>query len=203
MGSDAELRRLEKKIQKKEMERAGGAKPAEKEKEKKPAHKPAEGPRAKVIIRVADTNLDADRKVRRAIMEVKGVGPMFANAVANACGFGDKPVKELSEAEIKKLEDIMANPGSYGIPAWVMNRRSDPQTGENRHLIVSNLDFARTMDINEMKKWKTYKGVRHAAGLPVRGQRTRSSFRGKGTTVGVQRKKEQPAKAGEKKEEKK
>ncbi|HDD46536.1 MAG TPA: 30S ribosomal protein S13, partial [Candidatus Aenigmarchaeota archaeon] len=43
------------------------------------------------------------------------------------------------------------------------------------------------LDINFMKKIKTYKGIRHALGLPVRGQRTRSSFR-KGRTIGVKRK---------------
>jgi len=43
-------------------------------------------------------------------------------------------------------------------------------------------------DLNRMKKMKSYKGVRHQLGLPVRGQRTKSSFR-KGTSLGVQRKK--------------
>ncbi len=201
MGSDAELKRLEKKIAKKEAEKTGKA--PEKKEEKKPAPRPAEGARAKKIIRVADTNIDADKNVLRAVMEIKGVGPMFANAVANVCGFREKFIRDLGEEEIRKLEDIMANPAKYGIPAWMLNRRGDPQTGEDRHLIVSNLDFTRTMDINEMKKWKTYKGVRHSYGLPVRGQRTRSSFRQKGKTVGVKRKKEEPAKAGDKKQEKK
>ncbi len=194
MGSDAELRRLEKKIAKKEAEKAG--QPIEKKGEKKPAPRPAEATRAKKIVRIADTNIDADKHVFRALMEIKGVGPMFANAVANVCGFREKFIRDLGEGEIEKLEDIMANPAKYGIPAWMLNRRGDPQTGEDRHLIVSNLDFARAMDINEMKKWKTYKGVRHSLGLPVRGQRTRSSFRQKGKTVGVKRKKEGPARAG-------
>ena len=38
-----------------------------------------------------------------------------------------------------------------------------------------------------MKKLKTYKGIRHQAKLPLRGQRTKGSFR-KGTIVGVKRK---------------
>ena len=38
-----------------------------------------------------------------------------------------------------------------------------------------------------MKKIKSYKGMRHAYGLPVRGQRTRGNFR-KGVTVGVMKK---------------
>lgn len=202
MGSDAELRRLEKKIQKKEAERKG--QPVEKNKEeKKPAPRPSEGIRAKRIVRVADTNLNADKRIARAVREIKGVGFQMANAVAKVCGFKEKFVSDLSEEEIKKLEDIMANPSKYGIPSWMLNRRRDPQTGEDRHLIVSDLDFTRSMDINEMKKWKTYKGVRHALGLPVRGQRTRSSFRQKGITVGVKRKKEEPGKAGAGRQEKK
>ncbi|MEK6867257.1 MAG: 30S ribosomal protein S13, partial [Nanoarchaeota archaeon] len=37
-----------------------------------------------------------------------------------------------------------------------------------------------------LKKIKAYRGMRHAAGLPTRGQRTRSNFRkNKGKTVGV------------------
>ena len=42
-----------------------------------------------------------------------------------------------------------------------------------------------------MKKIRSYKGVRHTFGLPVRGQSTKSNFRknkGKGS-LGVQRKK--------------
>ena len=40
-----------------------------------------------------------------------------------------------------------------------------------------------------MKKIHSYKGIRHESGLPVRGQRTRSSFR-TGGIVGVSKKKE-------------
>jgi small subunit ribosomal protein S13 len=202
MGSDAELRRLEKKLEKKEAEKTGKA-PEKKKEEKKPVvQKPAET-KVKKIVRVADTNVDGDKVVAVAVREIKGIGPMFANAVAAVSGFGDRKLSELTEEEVRKLEEILSSPVKHGIPVWMLNRRGDPQTAENRHLIASSLDFARSTDINEMKKWKTYKGVRHASGLPVRGQRTRSSFRTKGKTVGVQRKKEEPAKAGAKKEEKK
>jgi small subunit ribosomal protein S13 len=40
-----------------------------------------------------------------------------------------------------------------------------------------------------MKKIRSYKGMRHAYGLPVRGQRTKSKFRkNKGKVKGVKRK---------------
>jgi small subunit ribosomal protein S13 len=46
-----------------------------------------------------------------------------------------------------------------------------------------------------MKRIRSYKGVRHSLGLPVRGQRTRSNFRkNKGKVLGVKRK--EGAKAG-------
>lgn len=44
---------------------------------------------------------------------------------------------------------------------------------------------------------RAYRGVRHQHGLPVRGQRTRGSFR-KNKTVGVQKKKAMAARAGKK-----
>ena len=56
-------------------------------------------------------------------------------------------------------------------------------------MIGADLEMAKRKDISMMKKLGSYKGMRHRAGLPVRGQRTRSSFRhGKGA-VGVSKKK--------------
>ena len=46
----------------------------------------------------------------------------------------------------------------------------------------------REFDIKRMKKIKSYKGARHSAGQPVRGQRTRSHFRSRGKAVGVTKK---------------
>jgi small subunit ribosomal protein S13 len=44
-------------------------------------------------------------------------------------------------------------------------------------------------DIKRLRKIKSYRGIRHASKLPVRGQRTRANFRRKGHAVGVKRKK--------------
>ena len=94
------------------------------------------------------------------------------------------------------MEETLKNPTKFGIPAWVMNRRRDLVTGEDVHLVGADLEFAQKQDIKRMIDIKSYKGVRHMFGLPVRGQRTRSSFR-KGRTVGVVRKKVMPAKKRE------
>lgn len=139
------------------------------------------------IIRVMETNLDGNRPVRRAIRRVRGVSFMFSNAVSHKIDFADRKLGEIGDSEMQKLEDVITNPQKYGIPQWMCNRRTDPVTGVDRHLTVSSLEFAKKMDINEMKKKKTYKGIRHTEHLTVRGQRTRGSFR-KGKVVGVSRK---------------
>ena len=67
------------------------------------------------------------------------------------------------------------------------------ETGNDGHLLTSDLDFTKDNDIKRMRKIKSYRGNRHTRGLPVRGQRTRGSFR-KGKTVGVSKRKDQPGK---------
>ena len=152
------------------------------------AKKQAEDKGIRNIVRVLETNLDGSKPVSLAIRRVKGVSFMLSNAICQKFDAPGKKVGDLTEAEIKNLEDIITDPMKHGIPIWMLNRRSDPETGTDRHLSVSTLDFTRGMDINEMKKKKSYRGVRHIQNLPVRGQRTRGSFR-KGKVVGVSKKK--------------
>ncbi len=136
------------------------------------------------VIRVGETNLDGSKPVITAIRTIKGVSFSYASAVSKAFGKGGTKVSELSEEEIKKLEDIITNPGNHGIPGWMYNRRRDPDSGNDAHLTTSQLQFKQRMDVNKQKKIKSYRGVRHMFGLPVRGQRTRGAFR-KGKLVGV------------------
>lgn len=161
----------------------------------KPKGKPAPtGPKMLQVMRLVETNLEGRKPVADAIRSIMGVGHQFSNAVVHVGGFKGA-LGDLSEADLRRLEDIIAHPEKHGIPAWLYNRRHDPALGGDRHISVSTLDFIQKQDINEMKKIRAYKGVRHGLGLPARGQRTRSSGRGK-SVVGVQRKKAEPAKAG-------
>lgn len=144
------------------------------------------------IIRIVETNLDGNKPVESAIKSIRGIGDMFAHAIATASGIGRKKIAELSDDEVKALVDVIQHPENHSIPSWLYNRRFDPVTGKDMHLAASKLQFTQRNDINEMKKMKSYKGVRHAAGLPVRGQRTKGAFR-KGKTVGVSKKKQLPA----------
>lgn len=141
------------------------------------------------IVRLAETNIDGSKPVMAALRSVKGISFMMSNIISLKSGFGNRKLADLSDGELKNLEEIIVNPDKHGIPAWMLNRRSDPRTGNDSHLSVSNLDFTNKMDIDKMKKFKSYRGVRHINHLPVRGQRTRGSFRRSGKTVGVSKKK--------------
>jgi small subunit ribosomal protein S13 len=147
------------------------------------------------IVRIAEIDVEGDKKLKNAVFKIKGVGKSLSKAFIVASGLDpDAMIGSMNDEQLKKLEDVMKNPLKYGIPYHMLNRRFDPQTGEHKHLISSELTFANRSDIDSMKKMRSYKGIRHELGQPVRGQRTRSSFR-TGAQVGVVKKKLAPGAA--------
>jgi len=94
----------------------------------------------------------------------------------------------ISDQDVRKIEEVLANPVKYGIPKWMVNRQKDVSSGEYLHLTGSDLTLAIKTDIDDMRRMKSYRGIRHALGLKVRGQHTKTTGR-KGQTVGVRRKK--------------
>ncbi|MEM5834933.1 MAG: 30S ribosomal protein S13 [Candidatus Aenigmatarchaeota archaeon] len=159
----------------------------EKVKEKIKVLKPK---KAKAIVRVAGTDLEGEKQAWIALKKIKGIGFTMSRAICKAAGIDPKiKLKDLDEKQIEKIEEVIKDPGKFGIPPFLFNRRKDLETGKDLHLTSSELEIAKKLDIQRMIDLKTYKGIRHMLGLPVRGQRTRSSFR-KGRTVGVVRRKE-------------
>ena len=142
------------------------------------------------IVRVAATELPGDKPLWLALTKIKGISFMFSNAVVKVLNLDPKkPIGSFTDEELEKIEDCIRNPDRYGIPSWLYNRRKDLFTGKDVHVSGPELELAVKQDIDFMKKIKSYRGIRHALGLKVRGQRTRSTGR-KGRTVGVQRKKQ-------------
>lgn len=182
---------------------------AKKKEEKKEKPKVEKKIEPREIVRVAGTDLIGSKKVVEAIKGIKGVSHTFAKAVIVAANFPlDAKLSSLSEQQIEKLEQVIKNPSQFGIPAYLLNRRRDYETGKDLHLTGQDFSVQQKFDIQKQVDLKTYRGWRHMLGQPVRGQRTRSHFRSKGRVVGVMRKaiRIQMRKAeaeGEKKEEKK
>ncbi|MEM0095524.1 MAG: 30S ribosomal protein S13 [Candidatus Bathyarchaeia archaeon] len=140
------------------------------------------------IIRVIDTDIDGTLKVPYALKKVKGISLSLARAILARAGI-DPHMRAgfLTEAEVEKIEEIIKDPAKYGIPGWLLNRRKDLETGKDLHLISADLILRTKMDIEKLKEIKSWRGYRHAYGLKVRGQRTRTTGR-TGKTVGVKKK---------------
>ena len=153
------------------------------------------------MVRIANTDLDGKKPILRALRKIKGVGIMFANFACRKAGVNlTAKTGYLEQEDVQKLEDVIKNPLKHDAPDWILNRRKDPETGQDTHLITADLTFAKENDIKRMKMTKSYKGLRHAWGLTLRGQKTKSNFRkNKGkSSLGVSKKKE-TAKTAEKK----
>jgi len=142
----------------------------------------------RLIVRLLGTDLDGTKHVPYALAKIYGVGINFGYAVARAVGIDPMTrLGQLTDRQLALLEDAITNPGKYGIPTWMWNRRRDPVTGKDMHLIGAELNLTMREDIEREKRIKSWRGVRHMLGLKVRGQRTRTTGR-KGGPVGVVRK---------------
>lgn len=140
------------------------------------------------IVRILNADITGEKQLYDALTKITGVGYSFSNAICNLLNISKtKKIGSLSDAELKKVEDIIKDPAKYKLPVFLFNRRRDVDTGEDKHISGTNVSFLRDMDIKKMKKIKSYKGIRHALGLPVRGQSTKHHFR-EGKTVGVKKK---------------
>lgn len=144
------------------------------------------------LVRINKTDMAGERLLLMGLTNIKGVGKNFSNAI---CHVAEVPktmkVGHLTDEQIKRLENVIANPLKYNIPQWFLNRRNDYETGADLHLTKSDLDFTKDNDLKRLKMIKSFRGFRHHLGLPCRGQRTKSNFRRNKskTSLGVKRKK--------------
>jgi small subunit ribosomal protein S13 len=148
----------------------------------------------KRIVRIAGVDLDGSKKVEDALLKVPGISHSFARAIRIACKFeAEQRLGELSDEKIELLKKVLKDPAKFGIPSFLFARRKEWRTGETRHLFGAEVELARREDIKQMQKIRTYRGVRHALGYKVRGQRTKArgaNIRGRvGPVIGVLRKK--------------
>jgi small subunit ribosomal protein S13 len=117
-------------------------------------------------MRIVGVTVPDEKKVNIALAYIYGIGRKNVVAVLEKAEIdGDKRAKTLTEEEIKRLTKVLE---AYKIE------------GDLKAEIATNI--RRLRDIG------SYRGMRHAHGLPVRGQRTRSNARtkrGKRVTIGA------------------
>ncbi len=118
------------------------------------------------MARFANVEVPSEKQIQIALTYIYGIGPKSALDIVNAAKVDPtKRVKDLDEAEEKKLRDIID--ANYTVEG-------------DLHRVVAN-------NIKRLKDIGSYRGLRHKANLPVRGQRTRTNGRtkrGKRVAVG-------------------
>jgi len=144
-------------------------------------------PDFKYVVRIANTDIDGTLNVAQALTKIRGIGWSTSLSICKMLGIDlRRRIGELSNAELKRIEDTIQNLSSK-CPPWMLNRRKDPRTGKNLHLLGSDLVLAVRSDVDLLKKIKCWRGIRHMLGLKVRGQKTRTTGR-TGITIGVSKK---------------
>jgi small subunit ribosomal protein S13 len=123
------------------------------------------------MTRIAGVVIPADKQVQIALTYIYGIGPHFATRILAAAKVEPTTrVKDLTEAEEQRLRDVIDS--DYSVE------------GDLQRLVTNN--------IKRLKDIGAYRGLRHKAGLPVRGQRTRTNARtrkGRAVAVGGTQKK--------------
>ena len=121
------------------------------------------------MARIAGIVIPSEKQVQIGLTYIYGIGRTTAQKILNESGISfDKKVEEWNDDELNKIRGIITEMKVEGA------LRSEVQ-----------LNIKRLVDIN------SYRGIRHRAGLPVRGQRTRTNCRtrkGKRKTVANKKK---------------
>ena len=121
------------------------------------------------MARISGVDLPNEKRVEIGLTYIYGIGRATANKILSATGINpDTRVKDLTENEIASIRKyIEAN--------FVVE-------GEKRKNVA--------MDIKRLKEIRCYRGLRHIANLPVRGQSTQRNARTrKGPRVTIANKK--------------
>jgi len=140
------------------------------------------------ILRIMGTDVQGTLKTVYALTAIKGVSMGLSNAILKKAGVNpDVRVGLLTETEINKIEEIIKEPTKYNLPTWLFNKRKNAETGKDIHIISADLVLRTKMDIDEAKAIRSWRGYRHAYGLKVRGQHTKTTGRA-GKSLGVKKK---------------
>jgi small subunit ribosomal protein S13 len=145
------------------------------------------------IVRIAGRDINGKYKIVDALRYIKGISSNLAGAIALLAEkkFGiapSTPIGSLDEGAVEKLEEIIKEPGKFGVPRYMLNRRADIETGSDGNLAGTDLIVRTKQDMDSTIKLQSWIGYRRQYGQRVRGQHTRSTGR-TGETVGVTKKK--------------
>jgi small subunit ribosomal protein S13 len=118
------------------------------------------------MARISGVVIPSEKQVQIALTYIYGIGPKHSSTILAAAKIEPTTrVKDLTEAEEQRIRDII----------------------DNDYVTEGDLQRLVTNNIKRLKDVNAYRGLRHKAGLPTRGQRTRTNARtrkGKSVAVG-------------------
>jgi small subunit ribosomal protein S13 len=107
------------------------------------------------MARIGGVNIPNQQHAEIALTAIFGIGRSSARAICAAAGVGSSTkMKDLSDSEMDKLREQVA-----------------------KYTVEGDLRREVSMNIKRLIDLGTWRGKRHRAGLPVRGQRTRTNAR--------------------------
>ena len=108
------------------------------------------------MVRIAGINIPDKKHVEFSLPYIYGVGRSLAKKILNETKIdGNKLASALTAEELNRIRAIL----------------------EEHYQIEGDLRRKISSDIKRLKDVKSYRGMRHSRGLPVRGQRTRTNSR--------------------------
>ena len=130
------------------------------------------------LIRIVGNDIPGEKKTLIGLTQIRGLGYMFANSILQILKINpDSRIGTLSPEQVSSIEKIIEDPKSVNFPTWFLNRQQDAETGDDLHLVTSDIAFNIRNDVEREKGVFSWRGYRHMYGLKVRGQRTRCSGR--------------------------
>ena len=122
------------------------------------------------MARISGVDLPREKRVEIGLTYIYGIGLKTSQKILSEAGINpDTRVKDLTEDEVGRIRDILAN--NYQVE------------GDLRREVALN--------IKRLSEIGCYRGIRHRRGLPVRGQKTKTNARtrkGKKKTVANKKK---------------
>ena len=109
------------------------------------------------MARIAGVDLPRDKRVEYALRYIFGIGLTLSREILAKTGINpDTRVRDLTEEEVSKIRETIENEGSK---------------------IEGDLRREESLNIKRLIEIGSYRGRRHRAGLPVRGQNTKNNAR--------------------------
>ena len=108
------------------------------------------------MARIAGVDLPREKRVEIGLTYIYGIGRVSANKILAAANVNpDTRVRELTDDEVKKLSEVIAD----------------------GYMVEGDLRREVALNIKRLQEIGCYRGIRHRKGLPVRGQKTKTNAR--------------------------